>query len=132
MPWGKRVYCCPHCPYQTPPFYNNTFQQEWMYNALLKHKKKHHTEQGREAIEQRKIQRRNEKQNKHQKLLREQARLKAERQLQTEREIARLEAERELAREAMLLICLADNETNQTPVATLTDDVLQCVFKRLS
>ena len=39
-----------------------------------------------------------------------------------------------MAREAMLLICLADKEdkeTNQTPIATLTADVLQCVFKHI-
>ena len=32
------------------------------------------------------------------------------------------------ARDAMLLICLADKEN---PIATLTDDVLQCVFKHI-
>jgi len=123
MPWGKRVWSCPHCRYETPSFYANSREQEWMYNALLKHEQRHHTQQGRELIMQRKIQRQNEKQNRHQKLLREQARLKAE------REIARLKAEREFPREAMLLICLADNDSNQTPIATLNDDVLQCVFQ---
>ncbi len=42
--------------------------------------------------------------------------------------------ELKVAREAMLLICLADKEdkeTNQTPIATLTADVLQCVFKHI-
>ena len=37
-----------------------------------------------------------------------------------------------IAREAMLLICLAGTEpTEPTPIATLTDDVLQCVFKHV-
>ena len=45
--------------------------------------------------------------------------------------------ELKLARQAMLLICLAgkankeDKETNPTPIATLTADVLQCVFKHI-
>jgi len=100
MPWCGRLwqYEC-YCDYRTPKFYNmktfaNPFYEEWMHNALLKHKEKHHTEE-------------------------------------VEREIARLKAELEFPREAMLLICLADNETNQTPIATLTDDVLQCVFQHL-
>jgi len=90
-----------------------------MYDALLKHKQDHHTQQGRKVI----MQRKKEKQERHYELLREHARLKAEK--------ARLKAEREFPREAMLLIFLAENETNQTPIATLTDDVLQCVFQHL-
>ena len=45
--------------------------------------------------------------------------------------------ELKLARQAMLLICLAgkankeDKETNPTPIAILTADVLQCVFKHI-
>lgn len=38
------------------------------------------------------------------------------------------------ARQAMLLICLAgkaDKDANPTPIATLTADVLPCVFKHL-
>jgi len=90
-----------------------------MYDALLKHKQDHHTQQGREVI----MQRKKDKQDRHQELLREHARLKAEK--------AWLEAEREFPSEAMLLICLDYNDTNQTSIATLTDDVLQCVFQHL-
>ena len=35
---------------------------------------------------------------------------------------------RKVARDKMLPICLAQKEN---PIATLTDDVLQCVFKHL-
>jgi hypothetical protein len=61
--------------------------------------------------------RKKEKRDKHNDLLRQHERVRAARE-------ERVNA----ARDAMLLICLADKEN---PIATLTDDVLQCVFKHI-
>ena len=133
MPWRGRLlqYEC-GCGYTTKiKFYEDTVFEQWAHNELLKHKKNNHTEEGRARIELRRWNKRNEKQNKHQKLLREHARLKAEKAENAER--LKAEAEREREREIARLMaereCLANNESNQTPIATLTDDAP--VFKHI-
>ncbi len=128
MPWQRtHVWPCPHCAYETPRFYADTRFEEYMRGALNKHIRVHHTCQYCGAVGMkgktfqihvqaclRKQERKLERHKKHEEGLKRAQELKA-------------------AREAMLLICLAGTEQAQdkapTPIATLTDDVLQCVFK---
>jgi len=119
MPWhgGERVYFCKHCKYRTGGFYNDTRQQEWMHNALLKHLQDLHTCQYCGAVGMKgkglKI---------HEEACLRKQELKAARKASCEA----MQQEVADAREAMLLICLADE---QTPIATLTDDALKLVFQ---
>jgi len=101
MPWGERVYGCPYCPFETPSFYNNTKKAQGMYRVLERHIQVHHTCQYCGMTRWGKWLKNHEK-------------------------ICKLKHELAVAREAMLLICLADNKTNHTPIATLTDSRMPC------
>jgi len=107
MPWRESVWQCPYCKYETPSFYDNTKKAQGMHCVLERHIQVHHTCQYCGMTRWGKGMKNHEKK-------------------------CKFKREFQVGREAMLLICLAKNETKQTPIATLTDDVLQCVFQHLS
>ena len=128
------VWACRWCAYRTKVFVENTSKERALERALEHHIQVSHTcqycgagglkGQGKSIHEEaclRKQERKLERQKKHEEGLKRAQELKA-------------------ARQAMLLICLAgiagnadkaDKDANPTPIATLTADVLQCVFKHI-
>jgi hypothetical protein len=106
---------CPHCAWRSQAFVSNTRAEQDAIRALQKHiKEQHNTCQHCGAVGKGKAH--------EEACLRQRARKRAQKA-------------KYIARQAMLLICLAgkadkaDQDTNPTPIATLTTDVLQCVFK---
>jgi len=122
MPWRGRLwhYEC-DCGFRTTiEFYKDTVYEEWAHNELRNHIKNNHTEEGRARIELRRWNKRNEKQNKHQKLLREHARLKAEKAENAER--LKAEAEREREREIARLMAECEIAPLKTERETATSE----------
>jgi hypothetical protein len=131
MPFWHQ-WSCRWCAWQTPSFVENTRFEAYMRGALKKHIRDHHTCQHCCAVGKGKAH--------EEACLRQRARKQAQKAKYMELKVAR---------EAMLLICLAANSTKEakkeakaadqdptpspctpcTPIATLTADALQCVFK---
>jgi len=112
MPFWHQ-WSCRWCGWRTQSFVENTVFEKYATRALKQHIKEQHKCPHCGAVG---------KGKKH-----EEACLRQRARKRTQKAKYKLK----VAREAMVLICLADNETNQTPIATLTDDVLQCVFEHL-
>jgi len=108
MPVQLRKLICPCCNFETPSFYTKTSKAEGMQHLLECHIQVHHTTCQYCGV---KCGRRKYLKN-HEKKCKSKHELK-------------------VAREAMLLNCLADNETNQTTIATLTADTLRSVFRHV-
>jgi hypothetical protein len=109
----KHVWSCRWCAYQTKEFVENTSKDFYMERALEHHIQVRHTCQYCGAVGMK------------------------GKGVKIHEEACKRKQELKVARQAMLLICLADKankedkETNPTPIATLTADVLQCVFKHI-
>jgi len=108
-------WSCRWCGWRTQSFRENTRFEHYATRALKTHIKEQHGCQHCGAVGKGKAH--------EEACLRQCARKRAQKAKYMELKVARL------AREAMLLICLACTEP--TPIATLTDYVLQCIFKHL-
>jgi hypothetical protein len=140
MPWRVRMYYCEWCKWHSRAFYEDSRLQEVCYRGLQNHMQVVHTCEYCGAV-MRGWRLPQHKENC--KRMHEAAEAKRLARIcpycgwmcsvKSGKKKKHVEAcKLRVACEAMLLICLAGTEpTEATPIATLTDDVLQCVFKHV-